>query len=120
MLRWRRDPAAHPPALIPNDPRFPGHDARYQALSAAELPLSENLRETMARVLPCWQGPIRAALRANRRVVVCAHGNSLRALVQHLNGLPDAAVLALEIPLAAPLVYDLDAAGHSWHHYYLA
>ena len=119
VQRWRRDPHAHPPALTREDPRFPGHDARYHELTAAELPLTENLRETMTRVLPCWEGPIRAALRANRKVIVCAHGNSLRALVQHLDHLPDAQVMALEIPLAVPLVYELDAVGNSRRHYYL-
>jgi 2,3-bisphosphoglycerate-dependent phosphoglycerate mutase len=119
VLRWRRDPHELPPALTPDDPRFPGHDARYQHLTARQLPLTENLSQTLARVLPCWTGPIRAALRANRRVVVCAHGNSLRALVQHLDHLTDAEVTQLDIPCGVPLVVELDDDLNRLRHYYL-
>jgi len=120
VLLWRRDPHEHPPALTRDDPRFPGHDARYRGLSAAELPLTENLSETIARVLSYWQTHILPALGANQRVLVCAHGNSLRALVQYLDQLSDADVIALEIPLGVPLVYELDAAGRGQAHHYLS
>ncbi|MDQ2768977.1 MAG: 2,3-diphosphoglycerate-dependent phosphoglycerate mutase [Bacteroidota bacterium] len=119
VQKWRRDPQEHPPALTADDPRFPGHDARYAGLTHRELPLTENLRETMARVLPFWLERIMGALHHERRVIVCAHGNSLRALVQYIDHLTDAEVTALDIPTGVPLVYELDAQLNRLRHHYL-
>ena len=119
VQKWRRDPHEHPPALSPEDPRFPGHDARYAGLTHRELPLTENLSETMARVLPFWLERIMGALQRNRKVIVCAHGNSLRALVQYIDHLSDEEVAALEIPTGVPLVYELDGQMNRLRHYYL-
>lgn len=120
VQKWRRDPLEHPPALTPDDPRFPGHYRRYAGLTHRELPLTENLSETMARVLPFWLERIVRALQHKRKVVVCAHGNSLRALVQYIDHLTDAEVAALDIPTGVPLVYELDAQLNQLRHYYLA
>lgn len=119
VQKWRRDPNEHPPALTADDPRFPGHDARYGGLTHRELPLTENLNETMARVLPFWLEHIMRALQHNKKVVVCAHGNSLRALVQYIDHLDDAEVAVLDIPTGVPLVYELDAQLNRLRHYYL-
>ena len=119
VQRWRRDPLARPPALARTDPRFAGHDARYHALAAHELPLTENLPDTLARVLPYWSATIGPAIRAGQRVLICGHGNSLRALVQHLDHLTDNEMTALEIPLAVPLVYELGADLRGLRHHYL-
>jgi 2,3-bisphosphoglycerate-dependent phosphoglycerate mutase len=119
VQRWRRDPHEHPPALTPDDPRYPGHDARYRHLTHRELPLTENLSETMARVLPFWQERIMRALRHHQQVIICAHGNSLRALVQYIDHLSDEQVAALDIPTGVPLVYELDDELNRLRHYYL-
>ena len=118
----RPDPelgAALREALTPDDERYPGHDRRYAGLSAAELPLSESLADTVARFLPYWQGTIAPAIRAGQRVIVAAHGNSLRALVKHLDKLSEEAVLELNIPTGLPLVYELDDALEPQRSYYL-
>lgn len=119
VQQWRRDPHEHPPALTPEDPRYPSHDARYAGLTHRELPLTENLSETMARVLPFWLERIMGALQRNRKVIVCAHGNSLRALVQYIDHLSDEEVAALELPTGVPLVYELDGQLNRLRHYYL-
>ena len=119
VQKWRRDPHAHPPAIDRNDPRYPGHDPRYRHLTARELPLTENLAETMARVLPFWTEKITGALRRNQKVIVCAHGNSLRALVQYIDHLSDEEVTNLDIPTGVPLVYELDDNLDRIRHYYL-
>ena len=108
VLLWRRDPYAHPPAITPADPRYPGHDPRYQHLTTRELPLTENLSETLARVLPFWTETIMRALRKHQRVLVCAHGNSLRALVQYIDKLSDEQVTQLDIVTGVPMVYQLN------------
>lgn len=119
VQQWRRDPHAQPPALGRDDPRFPGHDARYQHLTARELPLTENLSQTMARVMPFWTEQIMRAIRGNQKVLVCAHGNSLRALVQYIDHLTDAEVTQLDIPTGVPLVYELDDDLNRLRHFYL-
>ncbi len=119
VQQWRRDPHAQPPALTRDDPRFPGHDPRYQHLTARELPLTENLSQTMARVMPFWTEQIMRAIRANQKVLVCAHGNSLRALVQYIDHLTDAEVTQLDIPTGVPLVYELDDDLNRLRHFYL-
>ncbi|MGI4761654.1 MAG: 2,3-diphosphoglycerate-dependent phosphoglycerate mutase [Janthinobacterium lividum] len=119
VLEWRRSPHAHPPAVTEDDPRWPGHDLRYAHLTARELPTTENLSETLARVMPFWTEKIMAALRRNQKVIIAAHGNSLRALVQYIDHLTDEEVTALDIPTGVPLVYELDDDFNRIRHYYL-
>ncbi len=116
---WRRDPHALPPAITREDPRFPGHDPRYQHLTDRELPLTENLSTTLERVMPFWTERIMRAMRHQQKVVVVAHGNSLRALVQYIDKLTDEEVMQLEIPTGVPLVYELDDNLNRLQHYYL-
>ena len=108
VQRWRRSYTEPPPALTREDPRWPGHDARYAALDSARLPLTESLADTVARVAPAWDETVAPALRAGRRVLLVAHGNSLRGLVKRLDGVADADIVALNIPTGVPLAYDLD------------
>ena len=108
VLLWRRDYDVRPPALTRADERFPGHDPRYRDLKPGELPLTESLKDTVARVLPCWHDEIAPAVRTGRRVLVAAHGNSLRALVKYLDGISDTDIVGLDIPTGIPLVYELD------------
>ena len=117
--KWRRDPNELPPAITKDDPRYPGHDLRYKGLTERELPLTENLSETMDRVLPFWNERIVKAMRRNQKVVIVAHGNSLRSLVKYIDLLSDEEVSNLEIPTATPLVYELDEGLNRIRHYYL-
>jgi 2,3-bisphosphoglycerate-dependent phosphoglycerate mutase len=119
VQKWRRDPHEHPPALTKNDERYPGNDIRYKDLTEEELPLTENLTETMARVLPFWKEYITPAIRKDQKVIVSAHGNSLRALVQYIDHLSDEEVISLEIPTGVPLIYELDEELNGIKHYYL-
>ena len=119
VLVWRRSYDTPPPALEKADPRYPGGDPRYAGLSATELPLTECLKDTVARVLPYWNASIAPAVRSGRRVVIAAHGNSMRALVKYLDGMADADIVGLNIPTGIPLVYELDAALKPLRHYYL-
>ena len=105
---WRRSYDVPPPALEPLDPRFPGRDRRYADLSEREVPRTESLKDTVARFLPYWQETIAPVVRAGQRVLVAAHGNSLRALVKHLDGISDDDIVGLNIPTGVPLVYELD------------
>jgi 2,3-bisphosphoglycerate-dependent phosphoglycerate mutase len=119
VQKWRRDPHEHPPAITEQDERFPGHYLRYNDLTYRELPLTENLSETMDRALPFWHESIVPAIRENKKVIICAHGNSLRALIQYIENLSDEAVAKLDIPTATPWVYELDERLNSIRHYYL-
>jgi 2,3-bisphosphoglycerate-dependent phosphoglycerate mutase len=119
VQKWRRDPHEHPPAITEDDERFPGHYLRYNDLTYRELPLTENLSETMDRALPFWHESIVPALRQNQKVIICAHGNSLRALVQYIDNLSDEKVAKLDIPTATPWVYELDDRLNQIRHYYL-
>jgi 2,3-bisphosphoglycerate-dependent phosphoglycerate mutase len=119
VLLWRRSFADPPPPLPPDDPRHPGRDRRYADLAPHELPLAESLADTIARFLPCWYGSIVPDLRAGRRVIVAAHGNSLRALVKHLDGVSEEEIVGLNIPTGIPLVYELDDDLNALDHYYL-
>jgi len=119
VQEWRRSPHAHPPAITKEDPRWPGHDLRYAHLTARELPLTENLSETLARVMPFWTEKIMPALRREQKVIIAAHGNSLRALVQYIDHLTDTEVTSLNIPTGVPLVYELDDDFNRIRHYYL-
>jgi len=105
---WRRSYDTPPPALDPSDPRHPSHDRRYAGLSPTELPTAESLKDTIARFLPYWHGAIVPSIRAGRRVLIAAHGNSLRALVKHLDHISEADIVELNIPTGIPLVYELD------------
>jgi len=116
---WRRSYDIPPPALGPTDPRFPGLDRRYADLDDAELPRTESLKDTVARFLPYWHGEISPAVRQGRRVLIAAHGNSLRALVKYLDGVSDRDIVGLNIPTGVPLVYDLDEGLRPVGHRYL-
>ena len=105
---WRRSYDVRPPALGPGDPRSPAGLPCYSALAPSELPLTESLADTVARFLPCWHGQIAPALRAGQRVLIAAHGNSLRALVMFLDGRTPEEIVELNIPTGIPLVYELD------------
>jgi 2,3-bisphosphoglycerate-dependent phosphoglycerate mutase len=104
---WRRSYSIRPPALTPEDERFPGRDPRYASLTGDQLPLSECLEDTVARFLPYWEQTIAPAIRRGERVLIAAHGNSLRALVKHLDKVSDTAIVDLNIPTGIPLVYEL-------------
>jgi 2,3-bisphosphoglycerate-dependent phosphoglycerate mutase len=116
---WRRSYDTRPPALDESDSRYPGHDARYRRLSKSQLPLTECLKDTVARFLPCWNDVIAPDVRSGRRVLITAHGNSLRALVKYLDGVPDADIVELNIPTGMPLVYELDDDLQPANRYYL-
>ncbi|OFW36582.1 MAG: phosphoglyceromutase [Acidobacteria bacterium RIFCSPLOWO2_12_FULL_67_14] len=105
---WRRSYDIPPPALPAGDPRHPSGDRRYASLTPAELPLTESLKDTVARFLPYWHGTIAPDIRAGRRVLIAAHGNSLRALVKYLDHISDEDIVELNIPTGVPLVYLLN------------
>lgn len=105
---WRRSYDIPPPSLDPSDPRFPGHDRRYDDLARDQLPRTESLKDTVARFLPYWRDVIAPVVQSKKRVIIAAHGNSLRALVKHLDGISDADIVELNIPTGLPLVYELD------------
>jgi 2,3-bisphosphoglycerate-dependent phosphoglycerate mutase len=116
VLAWRRSYDTPPPALETSDARYEGSDPRYRGVA---VPRSECLKDTVARVLPCWNEVIAPAVRSGQRVLVAAHGNSLRALIKHLDGVSDADIVALNVPTGVPLVYELDGALRPLKHYYL-
>jgi 2,3-bisphosphoglycerate-dependent phosphoglycerate mutase len=116
---WRRSYDVPPPPLEASDERFPGRDPRYRDLAAAELPLTECLKDTVARFLPLWNSSIAPEVSAGRRVLIAAHGNSLRALVKYLDDVADQDIVELNIPTGIPLVYELDASLKPIRHYYL-
>jgi 2,3-bisphosphoglycerate-dependent phosphoglycerate mutase len=119
VQKWRRDPNELPPAITKDDDRYPGKDIRYKELTERELPLTENLSQTMARVLPFWNEFIVRDIKKDKKVIVCAHGNSLRALVQYIDHLTDEEVSKLDIPTGTPLIYELDEGLERIKHYYL-
>lgn len=106
---WRRSYATPPPQLESTDPRHPSHDPRYSGLSRDQLPAGESLKDTVDRFLPLWHGTIAPEIRAGRRLLIAAHGNSLRALVKYLDGVSEEEIVALNIPTGIPLLYELDA-----------
>jgi len=116
---WRRSYDIPPPSLAPDDPRHPSRDPRYGSLSPRELPPTESLKDTVARFLPYWHDPIAPAIRSGKRVLVAAHGNSLRALVKYLDNISDADIVELNIPTGIPLVYELDDNLKPIRRYYL-
>ncbi|HXS93235.1 MAG TPA: 2,3-diphosphoglycerate-dependent phosphoglycerate mutase [Candidatus Limnocylindrales bacterium] len=116
---WRRSYDIRPPELTADDPRFPGHDARYAALTPAELPLTECLKDTVARFLPLWHETIAPEIQAGKKVLIAAHGNSLRALVKYLDNVSEEEIVELNIPTGMPLVYELDDNLKALNRYYL-
>ena len=119
VLAWRRSYDTPPPALEPGDPRCEGADLRYARLRPGEVPLTECLKDTVARVMPLWSESLAPAIRSGKRLVVAAHGNSIRALVKYLDGVSDSDIVGLNIPNGIPLVYELDAGLQPVRHYYL-
>jgi 2,3-bisphosphoglycerate-dependent phosphoglycerate mutase len=119
VLVWRRSYSDPPPLLTSDDPRFPGHDRRYADVPREQLPLTESLKDTVARFLPHWHERIAPEVRAGRRVVIAAHGNSLRALVKYLDGVSEEEIVGLNIPTGIPLVYELEDDLRPIRHYYL-
>jgi 2,3-bisphosphoglycerate-dependent phosphoglycerate mutase len=105
---WRRSYDIRPPALTKDDERWPGHDRRYAGLAPDKIPLTECLKDTVERFLPVWEEEIAPAVLRGERIIISAHGNSLRALVKHLDGIPDDEIPKLNIPTGIPLVYELD------------
>lgn len=119
VLVWRRSYDTPPPALALDDERHPRFDRRYAGLAAGDLPATECLKDTVARVVPFWQNTIAPQVSAGKRVIVAAHGNSLRALVKYLDNVSDDKIVELNIPTATPLVYELDSALKPLKSYYL-
>ena len=119
MLVWRRSYDTPPPALEPTDPRCERGDLRYAKVDPQDVPLTECLKDTVARVLPFWNESMAPAIRAGKRIVVAAHGNSIRALVKYLDNISDSDIVGLNIPNGIPLVYELDANLKPIRHYYL-
>jgi 2,3-bisphosphoglycerate-dependent phosphoglycerate mutase len=116
---WRRSYDVPPPPLLPDDPRHPRHDRRYAGLARDELPPTESLKDTVTRFLPYWHQTIAPAIDAGKRVLIAAHGNSLRALVKYLDSVSDSEIVELNIPTGMPLIYELDGRLHPLRHYYL-
>lgn len=116
---WRRSYDIPPPALTRTDERFPGFERRYQDVDVKDLPLSESLKDTVARFLPAWHEVIAPVISQGKRVIIVAHGNSLRALVKYLDQMSDQDIVDLNIPTGVPLVYELDEAMKPLRHYYL-
>jgi len=116
---WRRSYDIPPPALTLDDPRHPSRDPRYASLSPNELPLTESLKDTVARFLPYWHETIAPSIASGRRILIAAHGNSLRALVKYLDGISETDIVELNIPTGIPLVYELDGDLKPVKHYYL-
>ena len=119
VMLWRRGYDVRPPALEEGDERCPEHDPRYRELRRQDLPLTECLRDTVERFLPYWHGSVAPAVRAGKKTIIVAHGNSLRALVKYLNGVSDEEIVSLNIPTGIPLVYELDDQLQPIKHYYL-
>lgn len=119
VLVWRRSYDIPPPVLEKSDERWPGHDPRYKSIPEAELPVTECLKDTVARFLPLWHETIAPVVRSGQKVIIAAHGNSLRALVKYLDNVSDEEIISLNIPTGVPLVYELDDELKPIRHYYL-
>jgi len=119
VLVWRRSYDVPPPALTPEDERFPGHDPRYRNLNPKDLPLTECLKDTVDRFLPYWHESIAPEVKSGKSVIIAAHGNSLRALVKYLDDISEEDILQLNIPTGMPLVYELDEDLRPIKNYYL-
>lgn len=116
---WRRSYDTPPPAIDINDPRYPGLDRRYEDMKPREIPLAECLKDTVDRFLPYWNETILPQLEMDQRVLIVAHGNSLRALIKHLDNMSEEAILALNVPTGIPLVYELDEDNKAVNRYFL-
>jgi 2,3-bisphosphoglycerate-dependent phosphoglycerate mutase len=116
---WRRSYDVRPPALALEDPRHPRFDTQYADMDSSQLPATESLKDTMDRVIPYWNDAIEPILRTGKKVIVSAHGNSLRALVKHLDAISDDEIPKLNIPTGIPLIYELDDDANAIKHYYL-
>jgi 2,3-bisphosphoglycerate-dependent phosphoglycerate mutase len=119
VLVWRRSYDIPPPALTAEDKRFPGHDPRYADLARRDLPVTECLKDTVTRFVPYWEKVVAPAVKEGRRVLITAHGNSLRALIKYLDHISDRDIVGLNIPTGAPLIYELDDDLRPIRHYYL-
>ena len=119
VLIWRRSYDTRPPALTKDDPRYPGNDPMYANVPEKDLPLTECLKDTVARFLPYWKESIIPAIKQNKKVIIVAHGNSLRALVKYLDNISDEKIVGLNIPTGIPLIYELDKNLKAVTHYYL-
>ncbi len=119
VLKWRRSYDIRPPALEKTDERFPGNDPRYKDLDNKDVPLTECLKDTVKRFLPYWHEVIAPLIRAGKRVIISAHGNSIRALVKYLDNISDIDIADLNIPTGIPLIYELDESLKPVKHYYL-
>jgi 2,3-bisphosphoglycerate-dependent phosphoglycerate mutase len=117
--QWRRSYSVRPPQLDESDKRFPSNERKYQDLLKDELPAGESLEDTVKRVLPFWNEQIAPIIKSGKQIVIAAHGNSLRALVKHLEKISDEEIPSIEIPTGKPLVYKLDANLLHRNHYYL-
>jgi len=116
---WRRSYDIHPPALEINDPRYPGYEARYKNLAEKDIPCTECLKDTVMRFLPYWHDTIVPTIKSGQRVIIAAHGNSLRALVKYLDNISDNDIVGMNIPTGMPLVYELDDHLKPMRNYYL-
>ena len=119
VLIWRRSYDTPPPSLEKSDERYPGNDPRYADMNESDLPLTECLKDTVARFLPYWHDTIAPAIKSGRKVIIAAHGNSLRALVKYLDNVSDEDIVPLNIPTGMPLVYELDDDMKPLDRYYL-
>ena len=119
VMAWRRSYDVPPPALTPGDERCEGADPRYAKLQAGQVPLTECLKDTVERVMPFWNDSLAPAIRSGKRVLISAHGNSIRAMVKYLDGISDQDIVGLNIPNGEPLVYELDENLRPVRHYYL-
>lgn len=119
VMIWRRSYDISPPSLNDEDPQNPKHDPRYKHLKKDEIPKTESLKDTLNRVLPYWHKVIIPTLQPGKKVIISAHGNSIRALVKHLDNISDKDIATLNIPTGIPLVYELDETLHALNHYYL-
>jgi 2,3-bisphosphoglycerate-dependent phosphoglycerate mutase len=120
VLIWRRSYDVRPPVLDESDPRYPINDPRYRDMDKKDVPTTECLKDTVARFMPCWNDMIVPTLRSGKKVIIAAHGNSLRALVKHLDNMSEKDIIGLNIPTGIPLVYELDDSLRPVKHYYLA
>jgi 2,3-bisphosphoglycerate-dependent phosphoglycerate mutase len=120
VLIWRRSYDIRPPVLDESDPRYPINDPRYKGMDKKDVPTTECLKDTVARFMPCWNDMIVPTLKSGKKVIIAAHGNSLRALVKHLDNMPEKDIIGLNIPTGIPLVYELDDDLRPIKHYYLA
>jgi 2,3-bisphosphoglycerate-dependent phosphoglycerate mutase len=119
VLKWRRSYDIRPPALTKDDERYPGNDPKYAGLDKKNLPLTESLKDTVARVLPYWENTIKPELKSGKKVLISASGNSLRALVKIIDNIPNEEIVHFNIPTGVPLVYELDNNFNAVKHYFL-